>query len=423
MAKKTARPVDSAAMARAASRTPVITLSDTEARLDMVKMRAYRLQRVRDELKRMDYGAAVLFDPINIRYATGSRNHTAFIFHFPSRYLFVPVDGPVILFEGDTYRPVGAGLETIDEIRPMIMTNFFFVGSRLDDMVRNWVTQITDLAKKYCKGNKRIAIDKCDPRMPGALADKGYKTFIAQEPLERARAIKSAEEIQCMNYALAVAESGMADMRAALRPGMTENELWSILYGKNIAKGGEWIDARLMSAGDRVNPWQQESSDRIIRPNELVAFDTDMVGPLGYCADISRTFLCHPGKPTKAQRELYTLAYEEVHHNIGLVKAGASFRDLAKKAFKPAKKYVKNRYPFIMHGIGMCDEWPGIPYQIDFPSYGYDGELQENMTLCVESYVGAEDGIEGVKLERQVLVTKDGCIPLDKFPFEEELLA
>lgn len=423
MAKKTARPVDSAAMARAASRTPVITLSDTEARLDMAKMRAYRLQRVRDELKRLDYGAAVLFDPINIRYATGSRNHSAFIFHFPSRYLFVPVDGPVILFEGDTYRPVGAGLETIDEIRPMIMTNFFFVGSRLDEMVRNWVTQITDLAKKHCKGNKRIALDKCDPRMPGALEAKGYKTFIAQEPLERARAIKCAEEIQCMNYAMAVAESGMAEMRAALRPGMTENELWSILYGTNIAMGGEWIDARLMSAGDRANPWQQESSDRIIRPNELVAFDTDMVGPLGYAADISRTFLCHPGKPTKEQREIYRLAYEEVHHNMELVKAGASFRDMSKKAFKPAKKYIANRYPFIVHGIGMCDEWPGIPYQIDFPVYGYDGELEENMTVCVESYVGAEGGAEGVKLERQVLVTKGGCIPLDKFPFEDELLA
>jgi len=45
------------------------------------------------------------------------------------------------------------------------------------------------------------------------------------------------------------------------------------------------------------------------------------------------------------------------------------------------------------------------------------------MTLCVEAYVGAGGGTEGVKLERQVLVTKDGCIPLDKFPFEEELLA
>lgn len=44
------------------------------------------------------------------------------------------------------------------------------------------------------------------------------------------------------------------------------------------------------------------------------------------------------------------------------------------------------------------------------------------MTICVESYVGAVGGNEGVKLEHQVLVTAKGCELLSKFPFEEELL-
>ena len=45
------------------------------------------------------------------------------------------------------------------------------------------------------------------------------------------------------------------------------------------------------------------------------------------------------------------------------------------------------------------------------------------MTLCVESYIGAEDGIEGVKLEEQVLVTDTGVQRLSSFPYEEALLA
>ncbi|MFO0997093.1 MAG: Xaa-Pro peptidase family protein [Alphaproteobacteria bacterium] len=423
MAKKRGKAASGMTTERAARTTPVTTVSDTEARIDMVKLRAYRLDRVRAELKKAGHGAAVLFDPINIRYATGSRNHSAFIMHFPSRYVFIATNGPVILFEGKDYRHVAAGLETIDEFRPLVSLNFFYNAQRHEEQAKVFAKEIAALMKKHAGRNGRLAIDKLDPTIADALAAQGVKLAYAQAPLERARAIKSAEEILCMNVAMTTAEVGMARMREALRPGITENQLWAILYGTNIAMGGEWIDARLMSAGDRANPWAQESSDRVIRPNELVAFDTDMIGPHGYCADISRTWFCGPGKPSRAQRELYKLAYEEVNHNMALVRAGLSFRDFTKKAFKPPKQYHANRYPFISHGIGMCDEWPGIYYPQDFAAGGYDGVIEENMTLCIESYMGAEGGYEGVKLERQVLVTKTGCIPLDKYPFEEDLLA
>ncbi len=413
----------SAAMARAVRRTPVVTLSDTEARVDMAAMRGHRLARVRAQLRKANVGAAVLLDPINIRYATGSRNHSVFVTHFPSRYLFLPAEGPVILFEGKDYVHVAGGLETINEVRPLVPLSFFFNGQRHDEQIRNWTKQIADLAKKHGGGSLRLAIDKCDAPMALGLEARGVKTVSGQSFLERARAIKSPEEIECMNYSIAVAEVGMARMKAALEPGLTENQLWSVLYGTNIEMGGEWIDARLLSAGDRANPWQQEASDRLIRAQELVAFDTDMVGPLGYCADISRTYFCGPGKPSRAQKDHYKLAYEEIGHNMALVRAGLSFRDFVKKSFRTPKKYHATRYPFIAHGIGMCDEWPGIyPWQ-DFDAFGYDGTLEENMTLCIESYVGEEGGDIGVKLERQVLVTKSGCVPLDKFPFEDELLA
>ncbi len=44
------------------------------------------------------------------------------------------------------------------------------------------------------------------------------------------------------------------------------------------------------------------------------------------------------------------------------------------------------------------------------------------MVLCVESYIGAEDGLEGVKLEQQVLVTETGNELLSTFPFDDDLL-
>ncbi len=52
-----------------------------------------------------------------------------------------------------------------------------------------------------------------------------------------------------------------------------------------------------------------------------------------------------------------------------------------------------------------------------------DGVTEPGMTLCVESYIGAEDGTEGVKLEQQMLVTETGTELLSTFPFEQALLA
>ena len=70
----------------------------------------------------------------------------------------------------------------------------------------------------------------------------------------------------------------------------------------------------------------------------------------------------------------------------------------------------------------MADEYPDIPHLIDWEDFGYDGVIEENMVLCVESYMGRVGGCNGVKLEEQVLVTASGVERLSSFPFEEALL-
>ena len=405
-----------------AHRTPVVAITDTAAPLDMVRLRGYRLRRVREQLKARDCAGCLLIDPINIRYATGSRNYSMFQAHTPGRYLFVATEGPVALFDAVACHETARGLETITELRPAVPFSYFFSGPRLQESIEVWAGELASLFKASAGGNKRLAVDRLDVACGSALARHGIELLDAQAPLERARSIKSAEEVLCMNYSLAVADIAMARMREALKPGMTENELFAVLYHTNIAMGGEWIDARMLTSGDRTNPWLQESSERRIRPGELVAFDADMVGPFGYCADVSRTFFCGPGQPSETQRRLYKLAFEEIQHNVSLVRAGVTFRELAEKAYRQAEEYIPNRYMLLAHGIGLCDEYPSIYYRQDVDKYGFDGVLEENMTICIESYVGAVGGKEGVKLEHQVLVTAEGYELLSKFPFEDELL-
>lgn len=410
-------------LVRAARTTPITHLSDTEAQLDMKKLRAYRLGRLREQLVARDYGACLLHDPLGIRYATGYRNLSVLQMHVPGTYLFVPAEGPVVLFEAPISHHVAQGLETIDECRPALPQHYFTGGHRMEEWTTRSAAEVAALVREHCGGNRRLALTHADVRMAGAFADQHVEVFDALEVLERARSIKSPEEILCMNAAIAVAEVGIARMREALVPGISENELWSWLHQANISMGGEWIDCRLMSSGDRAVPWMRETSSRMIRPGELVAFDTDMIGPFGYAADFSRTFHVGPGRPSASKRDLYKLALEEVHHNMALVKAGLGFREFSEKSWRQPPEYLPNRYLAMAHGIGMCDEWPTLYYPLDYEKYGYDGVLEEGMTLSVESYIGAVGGTEGVKLEEQVLVTGNGYELLSRFPFEEELLA
>ena len=225
-----------------------------------------------------------------------------------------------------------------------------------------------------------------------------------------------------MTAAIAVCETGMARMREALEPGMTENELWAILHHTNIAMGGEWIETRLLSSGERTNPWFQESGDRVIRPGDLVSYDTDLIGPFGYCADISRAHFCGPGRPSDEQRKLYRLAWEQIHHNMELLKPGMTFRELAEQAYTMPERCRPNRYSSLLHGVGLCDEYPRCAHLDDMERSGYDSVLEPGQTLCVESYMGEVGGREGVKLEQQVLITETGTELLSTFPFEDELL-
>jgi Xaa-Pro aminopeptidase len=105
-----------------------------------------------------------------------------------------------------------------------------------------------------------------------------------------------------------------------------------------------------------------------------------------------------------------------------LIKPGISFQEITEKAHRLPQNCRANRYGVVMHGVGLCDEYPAIRYPEDIKSYGYTGTLEAGMVICVEVYVGEDGGSHGVKLEDQVLVTQDGFENMTRFPFEEAFL-
>ena len=386
-----------------------------EDEIDFKKLRSYRLDRVRNELKKNNIEACILFDPVNVRYALDTVNMSVYNMHNLTRYCFIPVDGPTILYEYFNCEILSKGLDLIDEIRPAITWDYFSNGDQSELQLKKWVNEVNDLSNSYFK-SKKIAIDVINGPAVNELNKKGIQVLEAKKILEQARVIKSSEEIKCMRAALDVADIGIIKMRDYLKSGITEDELWSILHKTNIENGGEWIECRILSSGSRTNPWMQESSNKIIQDGEIVSFDTDMVGPYGYCADISRAFVCG-NKFNEHQKKIYLTAVEQIDYNSRLIKDGVSFREFTEKAWALPEKYYGNRYSVMLHGIGLCDEWPAIRYPTDGGERG--GIFQKNMTITLESYIGEVGGHEGVKLEQQYLVGENGLELMSHHPLEQ----
>ena len=383
--------------------------------IDFKKLRSYRLDRVKKELEKNNLEACILFDPVNIRYALDTVNMSVYNMHNLTRYCFIPVSGPTILYEYFNCEILSKHLNLIDEIRPAITWDYFSNGDQASLQLEKWVNEVKDLSNSYFK-SKKIAIDVINGPAVITLNKADIEVVDAKLILEQARVIKSTEELKCMKGAINVAEIGVTKMRNELKAGMTEDELWSILHKTNIEHGGEWIECRILSSGERTNPWMQESSNKVIQSGEIVSFDTDMVGPYGYCADISRTFV-EGHKFNDKQKELYHMAVEQIDHNYRLIKNGTTFKEFTEKSWKLPEQYYGNRYSCMLHGIGLCDEWPQIKYPTDGGQR--EGHFEKNMTITLESYIGKVGGKEGVKLEQQYLVGENNLELMSHHPLED----
>ena len=396
-------------------------LRDFERQADMTRMNRYRYERVQSQLAKHGCAAALLMGSVNVRYATGTRFAQVFNMRSPFRAVFLPAEGPGVLYDWEGYS-VHQLPDTIGERRDARVSSYWYAGERSEDVATLWAREIADLMVSCGGGNKRIALDIAEPHVTLALEKAGLEVIPGDALIERAAAIKNEDELFCMAITAAIAEKALARIREELRPGITEQELWAHLHFVNAQAGGEWIEYRLASSGGRTNPWGQETSDKMIRAGELFGIDTGMIGPFGYGADISRTFHCKPGRPTDEQRRLYTAAVENLAYNIDMIRPGLTFEELSRNSWPTPDEFKARAYTVVSHGLGMGDAWPAIPHPQYWDELGYDGELEENMVITIESCIGREDGLECVKLEEMVVVRPHGCELLSTFPFEEDLM-
>lgn len=394
-------------------------------------IRTYRHDRVCRLLNEQGVPALLAYDPLNIRYITDARNMQVYAMCNDVRYVFLAADGHTVLFDWNNTVDFFANLSTIDEVREAETLSFFAEGETMigvseSPTLKRWADEIVVLMREHCPDDMRLAVDRSNFRSVEALARRGITVIDGQEVLSRARAVKSEDEIDAIRMAVAACHDGFDRMQNAMRPGITEVELWSHLHQANIQWDGEFINARLMAAGQRTNPWMQEVGLNVIKSGDLVVCDSDMFGPYGYGADISRTWICD-GRPTDRQRHLYRLSFEQTQGNVDLFRAGTSFKEIEAKNMRLPEEYMPQMFSSFAHGIGLGNEWPMIMTVGKSDAKGgygggYDGVLEAGMVMCIESYLGEVGGPDGVKLEQQILITDRAPEILSPFHIHDDWL-
>lgn len=382
--------------------------------MSQAELEAGRLARLRNSIAAAGCDAGLFYDPTNIRYATGTSNMQVYSLHNPCRYIYVPVDGNVVLFEFKGCEHLSIGHDGVDEIRPAVSWYDFITGSRTDEMARRWAAEILALLGP----GRNLAIDRLDPIGAELLRSRGVRVHDGQRVANQARMLKTPEEVDAIRTAIDACEASIASMQTLLQPGITEQALWAELHRANIESGGEWLETRLLTSGVRTNPWYQECSSKEIEAGDLVAFDTDLIGIGGYSVDVSRTWVAGDRTPSANQARLFDAAHEQLSHNIELFTPGASFAEIAHAAHLPSDDIHSVTNAAVAHGIGLCNEYPLILNRDHFADAGYDGEVQPGMVLCVEALAAPPGGTEAVKLEEQILITNTGHERLSTFPLD-----
>ena len=394
---------------------------------NLPRMREYRWKRLTDHIVQRGYGGLLLFDPLNIRYATDSTNMQLWNTHNPFRAVLLCSDGYMVIWDYKNSPFLSEFNPLVKEQRSGADLFYFDRGDKIDIAADKFSNEVRTLISEHSQSNMRLAVDKIMLHGLRSLEAQGFELMEGEEVTEKCRSIKGEDEILAMRCASAACENAVAIMEKEARlkvpNGRTsEDDIWAVLHAENIKRGGEWIETRLLTSGPRTNPWFQECGPRIAQNNEIIAFDTDLVGSYGICVDISRTWWIGDKSPRSDMIYAMQHAYEHILSNMELLGPGVHMRDLTFNSHKLDKNFQKGKYGCLMHGVGLCDEWPLIAYPDQFVEGAYDYFLEPGMVLCVEALISPDNGDFSIKLEDQVLITESGYENITKYPFDPVLM-
>jgi len=390
---------------------------DYEERINFPRMRKERISKIKVEMEKTDLGCLVLFDSGNKRYATSTAVASPEVDNM-GRYAIIPRNGEPYIF--------GFGSEVIAEKQncPWIAeraypahTTMFGALPKSFGAYKNFIKDLKMILDMHGISKKSpIGVDIIDSQLMLALQEEGYDLDDGQDVMLNARMIKSDDEIMIMQNAAATVDAAFYKIAQNLHPGIRENEIQAVAAYELHRLGGQWVLNVQVTSGSRTHPHPHLSSDRLIQPGDLVFID--IVTLLnGYHTCYYRTLCC--GKPSEKQKDLYKKTYEMLYKGIELAYPGKTTKDIVE--VWPSAQYwglKQESEAFGLafgHGLGVgLWERPIISrlYSLKNPV-----ELKEGMVIAFETYAG--EGVDGARIESEVVISKNGPEVISKFPCEE----
>ena len=396
---------------------------DFEERVNFPRMREYKLSRLRWAMKEEGFAALLLNIGENVRYATGSwdqdwkqTNNT--------RYALVFHDKPPVLFETagvDLHVTVLNTPWLEGRIKPAI--TYKYAARGFDSVCRRYWEQI----KSECNSNgvditkDKLGVDSLEMPAYDIGKDMGIKVVSAGYAVARARYVKSKDELEMVKIAVAIGDIGYWKLKyEIIKPGVREREARGKLLDLMCQLGCNFSLGHIVASGGNTNPYKRCTTDKLIRPGDMVIVDLAINFYYGYVQDLCRSWIVAQ-KMTPKQKDVYKRCYDKLQNALRPIRAGASTADIA-GAFE---EYYDDTYKTcslieFAHTIGQGlyeGFWVSRGFSLDHPE-----TLEENMVLAVEVYEADPGDDFGVRLENNIIVTKSGYVVLDQFPFEEEAI-
>lgn len=222
-----------------------------------------------------------------------------------------------------------------------------------------------------------------------------------QNVVETFRAIKSEEELSFSRIACDIASRAFEKIIKDIRVGVTEKELASKLSHYMVMEGADTKPyGGILISGARTSLLHGIPSSKAIEYGDFVLMDYGCQYN-GYLSDMTRTVVA--GKATPKQKEVYRLEQQMVEDVEAVMRPGTTGKEAYEASLKAIKgtEYEKYNYGGIGHGIGV------FVHELPFIGSNSEAVLEEGNIMTVEPGIYIP-GWGGVRIEDQVLITKDG---------------
>lgn len=357
--------------------------------------------------------ACLLFNPANVRYATGATTMTVYCLGSFVRCALVPVEGTPILYEYANSMHLFSGIES--ELRPFHAWEFH---EEPETEAVQWAKDIVGGMHDLGVASSRVAVDKLAPVAMRALTSEGIEILESGTITMDARSVKTPEEVALFRQNGSLVMNMLSAFEGALAPGVRERDLVAVVTDSMIRDGGEYLITRGVASGPDTNPWRQDATDRMISEGDIVYLDTDVNGIEGYFSCVSRTWVCGGGQATDEQKDAYATARDWLEGVREHIRPGVGFREFAERVPPLPDRFAAQRYECLLHSCGLEDEGPSISYP-DAVQPNPDRVLEKDMVVVNEVYLGEVGASFGVKLGEQYLITDDGVENLAPYPFSD----